>query len=232
MSLFHTSTPSEWHLHYKQMHPRRGLLLQLYFRTLNPSCLHLGPWPVAEKNYQNLESGMLSNNLGYGEIPLFFSMEKHFIAWDWSEASCLHLQETHGRYFTQDTKIGCEKLSIPAVALNVLITRRGKDIPLADALSRVSPTPVEEGGIQLPIITVNLITSSVPVSTSEIEMIREETARDTTHQSSETLHTCGMASWQKNAATRTSHFLELQRRSLHGKRTHYKRGPDSWYPPH
>ena len=58
--------------------------------------------------------------------------------------------------------------------------RRGKDIPLADALSRVSPTPVEEDGIQLLIIAVNLITSSVPVSSSEIEMIRGETARDTT----------------------------------------------------
>ena len=58
--------------------------------------------------------------------------------------------------------------------------RRGKDIPLADALSRVSPTPVEEDGIQLPIVAVNLITSSVPVSSSEIEMIRGETARDMT----------------------------------------------------
>ena len=58
--------------------------------------------------------------------------------------------------------------------------RRGKDIPLADALSRVSPTPVEEDGIQLPIIAVNLITSSVPVISSEIEMIHGETARDTT----------------------------------------------------
>ena len=58
--------------------------------------------------------------------------------------------------------------------------RRGKDIPLADALSRVSPTPVEEDGIQLPIIAVNLITSSIPVSSSEIKMIHGETARDPT----------------------------------------------------
>ena len=58
--------------------------------------------------------------------------------------------------------------------------RRGKEIPLADALSRVSPTPVEEDGIQLPIVVVNLITSSVPVSSSEIEMIHGETARDPT----------------------------------------------------
>ena len=56
--------------------------------------------------------------------------------------------------------------------------RRGKEIPPADALSRVSPTPVEEDGIQLPIVTVNLITSSVPMSSSEIELIHGETARD------------------------------------------------------
>ena len=58
--------------------------------------------------------------------------------------------------------------------------RRGKEIPLTDALSRVSPTPVEEDGIQLPIVAVNLITSSIPVSSSEIEMICGETARDPT----------------------------------------------------
>ena len=58
--------------------------------------------------------------------------------------------------------------------------RRGKGIPLADTLSQVSPTPVKKMGFQLPIIAVNLITSSVPVSSSEIEMIHGETARDPT----------------------------------------------------
>ena len=58
--------------------------------------------------------------------------------------------------------------------------RRGKEIPLADALSQVSPTPVEEDGIQLPIVAVNLITSSIPVSSSEIDLIHGETARDPT----------------------------------------------------
>ena len=41
MSLFHISTLGVT-LRYKQMHPRRGLV-QLYFRTRNQSCLHLGP---------------------------------------------------------------------------------------------------------------------------------------------------------------------------------------------
>ena len=58
--------------------------------------------------------------------------------------------------------------------------RRGKEIPLANALSRVSPTPVEEDGIQLPIVAVNLITSNIPVSSSEIDLICGETAKDPT----------------------------------------------------
>ena len=46
--------------------------------------------------------------------------------------------------------------------------RKGVEIPLADALSRVTPTPAEEDGIQLPIIAVNLITSNVPVSSQRL----------------------------------------------------------------
>ena len=37
--------------------------------------------------------------------------------------------------------------------------RKGVEIPLADALSRVTITPVKEDGIQLPIVAVNLIPS-------------------------------------------------------------------------
>ena len=58
--------------------------------------------------------------------------------------------------------------------------KRGKEIPLADTLSRVTPTPVEEDGIQLPIVAVNLITSNIPVSSSEIDLICGETAKDPT----------------------------------------------------
>ena len=50
---------------------------------------------------------------------------------------------------------------------------------LADALSRVTPTPVEDG-IQLPIVVVNLITSNIPISSTEIELIRQESLNDPT----------------------------------------------------
>ena len=52
--------------------------------------------------------------------------------------------------------------------------RKGMEIPLADALSRVTLTPVEEDGIPLPIVAVNLIMSNIPVSSTEIELIHEE----------------------------------------------------------
>ena len=69
--------------------------------------------------------------------------------------------------------------SFPYQPFNVQY-RRGKEIPLADVLSRVTPTPVEEDGIQLPIVAVNLITSNIPVSSSEIDLIHGETAKDPT----------------------------------------------------
>ena len=69
----------------------------------------------AEKKLSKPGEGMLSNNLGYGEIFIYFLYGKHFTLETDQEASSFHIQETYGRHFTQNTKIGCEKLSIPAV---------------------------------------------------------------------------------------------------------------------
>ena len=69
--------------------------------------------------------------------------------------------------------------SFPYQPFNVQY-KKGMEIPLADALSRVTPTPVEEDGIQLPILVVNLIISNVPVSSTEIDLICEETSKDPT----------------------------------------------------
>ena len=101
--------------------------------------------------------------------------------------------------------------------------RKGKEIPLADALSRVTPTPVEGDGIQLPIVAVNLITSNIPVSSTEIEFIHEETSKDPTL----TLlrHHIHMG-WPIDCRMlpQELHILELQRRPVNGEWTNYKRG--------
>ena len=54
------------------------------------------------------------------------------------------------------------------------------EIPLADALSRVTPLPMEEDGIQLPIITLNLVTANIPYSSNELDIIHDETRKDPT----------------------------------------------------
>ena len=57
--------------------------------------------------------------------------------------------------------------------------RKGVEIPLADALSRVTPLPMEDG-IQLPIIAVNLVTTNIPHSSNELDIICEEMRKDPT----------------------------------------------------
>ena len=54
------------------------------------------------------------------------------------------------------------------------------EIPLADALSRVTPLLMEEDGIELPIIAVNLVTVNIPYSSNELTIIHEETRKDPT----------------------------------------------------
>ena len=67
------------------------------------------------------------------------------------------------------------------------------EIPLADALSRVTPLPMEEDGIKLPIIAVNQVTANIPYSSNELEQICGETRKDPTLKLSDALHFGWMA---------------------------------------
>ena len=62
--------------------------------------------------------------------------------------------------------------SFPYQPFNVQY-RKGVEIPLADALSHVTLLPMEEDGIQLPIIAVNLVTVNIPYSFNELDNIHE-----------------------------------------------------------
>ena len=56
--------------------------------------------------------------------------------------------------------------------------RKGVEIPLADALSRVTPLPMEEDGINLPIIAVNQVTANIPCSSNDLDQNHVETRKD------------------------------------------------------
>ena len=58
--------------------------------------------------------------------------------------------------------------------------RKGVEIPLAEALSRVTFLPMEEDGIKLPIIAVNQVTAYIPYSSNDLDQICVETRKSPT----------------------------------------------------
>ena len=69
--------------------------------------------------------------------------------------------------------------SFPYQPFNVRY-RKGVEIPLADTLSRVTPLPMEEDGIKLPIIAVIQVTANIPYSSNNLDQIHVETRKDPT----------------------------------------------------
>ena len=119
---------------------------------------------------------MLSNNLGNEKFHYFLYGEKFTLETDQKP-----LVSIYKKHMVEISPI-IQRLvvrSFPYQPFDIQYSR-GKEIPLADALSTVTPTPVEEDGIQLPIVAVNLITSNIPVSSSETDLIHGETAKDPT----------------------------------------------------
>ena len=130
----------------------------------------------AEKNYQNLERECLAMIWGMEKFHYFLYGKKFTLETDQKPLVSIykkHMVEISPRIQRLVVR------SFPYQPFDVQY-RRGKEIPPADALSRVTPTPVEEDGIQLPIVAVNLITSNIPVSSTEIELIHEESSKDPT----------------------------------------------------
>ena len=108
----------------------------------------------AEKNYQNLERECLAMIWGMEKFH-YFLYGKQFTL----ETNQKPLVSIYKKHMVEISP-RIQRLivrSFPYQPFDVQY-RRGKEIPLADALSRVTPTPVEEDGIQLPIVAVNLIT--------------------------------------------------------------------------
>ena len=130
----------------------------------------------SERNYQNLERECLAMIWGMEKFH-YFLYEKEFTL----ETDQKLLVSIYRKHMVEISP-RIQRLivrSFPYQPFNVQY-RKGMEIPLADALSRVTPTPVEEDGIQLSIMAMNFITSNLPVSSTEIDLIHEETSKDPT----------------------------------------------------
>ena len=130
----------------------------------------------SERNYQNLERECLATIWGMEKFHYFLYGKEFTLETDQKPLVLIyrkHMVEISQRIQRLVVR------SFPYQPFDVQY-KKGMEIPLADVLSRVTPTPVEEDGIQLRIVTVNLITSNLPVSSTEIELIHEETSKDPT----------------------------------------------------
>ena len=117
----------------------------------------------SQRKYQNLERKCLAMIWGMEKFHCFLYGKEFTLETDQKPLVSIcrkHMVEISPRIQRLIVR------SFPYQPFNVQYRKR-MEIPLADALSRVTPTPVEEDGIQLPIVAVNLITSNLPVSSSE-----------------------------------------------------------------
>ena len=128
----------------------------------------------AEKNYQNLERECLAMIWGMEKFHYFLYGKQFTLKTDQKP-----LVSTYKKHMVEILP-RIQRLIVRSFQYQPFNVhyRRGKEIPLVDALTRVSPTPVEGDGIELPIVAVNLITSNIPVSSTEIELIHEESSKD------------------------------------------------------
>ena len=113
----------------------------------------------SERNYQNLERECLATIWGMEKFH-YFLYGKEFTL----ETNQKPLVSIYRKHMVEISP-RIQRLvvrSFPYQPFDVQY-RKGVEIPLADALSRVTPTPVEEDGIQLPVVAVNLITSNLSV---------------------------------------------------------------------
>ena len=128
----------------------------------------------SEKNYQNLERESVLQLFGEWKHSTISSMGRNLLRRQTRNCLCQSTRSTWWKFLSRIQRLVVR--SFPYQPFNVRY-RKGVEIPLADALSRVTPLPMEEDGIQLPIIAVNQVTANIPYSSNELDQICEETRK-------------------------------------------------------
>ena len=133
-----------------------------------------------EQNYQNLEREALGTILGMEKLH-YFLYGKEFTL-ETNQKPLVSIYKKH----MIDISPRVQRLivrSFPYLPFKV-VYKKGKDIPVADALSCVTPTDPEDN-IRLPIIAVNMITAHILMSeesqgsfSNKLDHLRKSTLQD------------------------------------------------------
>ena len=127
-----------------------------------------------EQNYQNLEREALGTIWGMEKFHYFLYGKEFTLETD--QKPLVSIYKKH----MVDISPRVQRLivrSFPYLPFHV-VYKKGKDIPVADALSRVTPMDPEDN-IQLPIIAVNLITTHILMSVHPQDLQEFWNYRDT-----------------------------------------------------
>ena len=133
-----------------------------------------------EQNYQNLEREALGTIWGMEKFH-YFLYRKEFTL-ETNQKPLVSIYKKH----MIDISPRVQRLivrSFPYLPFKV-VYKKGMDIPVADALSHVTPMDLEYN-IKLPIIAVNMITTQILMSTdclgsfsNKLELLRKSTSQD------------------------------------------------------
>ena len=133
-----------------------------------------------EQNYQNLEREALGTIWGIEKFHYFLYGKEFTLETD--QKPLVNIYKKH----MADISLRVQRLivrSFPYLPFK-FVYRKGKDIPVADALSCVTPMDPEDN-IQLPIIAVNMITTCILMSvhpqdsfSNKLDRLRKSTAQD------------------------------------------------------
>ena len=143
-----------------------------------------------EQNYQNLEREALGTIWGM-EMLHYFLYGKEFTL-ETDQKPLVSIYKKH----MVDISPRVQRLivrSFPYLLFKV-VYKKGKDIPVADALSRVTPMGPEDN-IQLPIIAVNMITTHILMNVESQDSFSEK------------LDQLRKSTVQDNQFTRLSHYI-------------------------
>ena len=133
-----------------------------------------------EQNYQNLEQEALGTIWGMKKFHYFLYGKEFTLETD--QKPLVSIYKKH----MADISPRVQRLivrSFPYLPFHV-VYKKGKDIPVSDAISQVTPMDPEDN-IQLPIIAVNMITTHILMSvhpqdtvSKKLDRLRKSTAQD------------------------------------------------------
>ena len=146
----------------------------MLLQNSTPVMFALRAFTGSEKNDQNLEWECFATIWGMEKFHYFLYGKQFTLETDQKPLVAIYKKHM------VESSPGIQSLVVRSFPYHSFDVRyqKGVEIPLVDVLRRVTPLPMEEDGIELPIIAVNQVTSNIPCSSNNLDQIHEETRKD------------------------------------------------------